>query len=189
MKNAAGLLILLLISSFSLTGCSSKVTLVTVQSLEAPSPKIDLATAFNRVTMVLVDRGLDIKTSNQDAGLVTTEYKKFASMGGDPPFDYYLQIKVTLREGRDGMPVVKMVPLVKEQNRMNAAAFTEHELTYYTGEAKAVQKIKSMKPDGWQNLGQVLFMNVVQDIAEITGVSVDEMTHNVTRVEETLVSF
>jgi hypothetical protein len=138
------------------------------------------ADAFKKITGILVDKGFDIKTSNQDAGIITTEYKKFASHGTAPPFDYYLQIKATLRQAPDGQLVVRLVPLVKEQNRLNAAAFTEHELSYYTGEPSNIRLISSQQPGGWRVVGQTMFMNVVTDVSEIAGVSVQEVQQNVT---------
>jgi len=160
-----------------------------MQSLEVSSTKVDASNAFNGITMVLVDRGFDIKASNEAAGLITTEYKKFASLGGSPPFDFYLQVKALVKKAGDGEIQIKLVPTVKEQNRMNAAAFTERELTYYEGEPATVQKIKTMKEDGWQHQGQTLFMNVAHDVSALTGVSIEEMTHNTTKVEESVVAF
>lgn len=177
------LLLVLLMSS-----CSAPVTLVSVQSFEAKSKRMGLSDAFNKVTMVLVDRGFDIKTSNKDAGLVTTEYKRFASTGENPPFDIYLQIKVTIREKPDGQIAVKMSPIVKEQNRINAAAYTEHELTYYTGEEKNLRLIKSMKPGGWQTKGQTMFMNVVQDVASVLGIAIDDIDQNVTETPKNAIT-
>jgi len=175
---------LITIGLFTFISCSRMVTLVKVQSFEAKTSRLDLATAFNTVTMLLVDRGFDIKASNKEAGLITTEYKKFASVGGDPPFDMYLQIKTTIRKLPKGEVVVKMSPIVKEQNRLNAAAFTEHELTYYTGDQKNVQLIKSMRIKGWQAKGQVMFMNVVNDVASALGLSVDDIKQNITEEQE-----
>jgi len=160
-------------------GCAA-VTLNTVQSFDVKTNRIDSASAFNKITGILVDRGFDIKTSNKDAGIVTTEYKKFASQGNSPPFDYYLQIKTVMRPAPDGRLLVRLSPIVKEQNRMNAAASTEHELEYYTGDPHNVQLIQSMRPGGWRVMGQTLFMNVVTDVAEISGVSVDEVDKNIT---------
>jgi hypothetical protein len=156
------------------------VTLNTVQSFDVKSKRVNQADAFKKITGILVDQGFDIKTSNQDAGIVTTEYKKFASHGTSPPFDYYLQIKATMRQAPDGQLVVRLVPLVKEQNRLNAAAFTEHELSYYTGDPSNIRLISSQQPGGWRVVGQTMFMNVVTEIAALAGVSVQEVQQNVT---------
>jgi uncharacterized lipoprotein len=173
--------VLLLFGAVSgVSGCTVPVTLNTVQSYDVKTKRVDQATAFKRIAQILVDRGFDIKTSNQDAGIITTEYKKFASQGTNPPFDYYLQIKATLRKAPDGQLVVHLVPLVKSQNRLNAAAFTEHDLTYYTGEPNNVRLITSQQPGGWRAAAQTMFMNVVTDVAEVAGVSIQEVQQNVT---------
>jgi uncharacterized lipoprotein len=163
----------------AVTGCAA-VTLNKVQSFDLKTTRLDGAAAFNKITGVLVDRGFDIKTSNKDAGVITTEYKKFASHGESPPFDYYLQIKTVLRQSSDGRLVVRLSPIVKEQNRLNAAAFSEHELSYYTGEPNNVRLIKSMRPGGWRVESQTLFMNVVTDVSEFSGVSIEDIDKNVT---------
>ena len=163
-----------------LTSCSAPVTFVEVQSYQATSNRISVAKAFNAITMILVDRGYDIKASNKDAGLITTEYKQFAAIGGSPPFDMLLQIKVTIRERSAGEVSVKLIPIVKEQNRVNAAAYTEHELSYYTGESKNLRFIDSMKEGGWRVKAQTMFMNVVTDVGETLGIPIDDMKQNIT---------
>jgi hypothetical protein len=60
------------------------------------------------------------------------------------------------------------------------AAFTEYELSYYTGEPNNVRLITSQQPGGWRIAGQTMFMNVVTDVAEVAGVSVQEVQQNVT---------
>jgi uncharacterized lipoprotein len=167
--------------------CSAPVTFVEVQSFEARSTKLTPDKAFDAVTMILVNRGFDIKMSNKDVGLITTEYKKFASTGGNPPFDLYIQIKAVIQD-IDGKVNVKLSPIVKEQNRINAAAFTEHELSYYTGDPKNVALIKSMKKEGWRSEAQIIFMNVVNDVAQSLGISVEEVKQNVTKTQKNAVT-
>ena len=179
---------LVLVGAMLFIGCSAPVTLVHVQSFEAKSTRVNVETAFNRLTGVLIDRGYDIKFSNKDAGIVTTEYKQFASIGGDPPFDYYIQIKISIREKTGGELSVKMTPLVKGVNRLNVAAYTEYELSYYTGKPENVRMIKSMKPDGWRNKAQTMFMNVVTDVAEILGISVDDIEKHVTETPKNAIT-
>jgi hypothetical protein len=65
---------------------------------------------------------------------------------------------------------------------MNAADFSERELSYFIGDAQAVNKIRSMKDNvGWRAIGQILFMNIVHDTAETYGLTVEELTQNVTK--------
>lgn len=177
---------LLLISAIAaLAGCASMadvqskydVKRQSVQSFEIVATRMSNDQAFSALTAILVERGFDIKVSNKDSGLVSTEYKKFASLGGSPPFDYYLQLRATLRPMGAGKTAIKLTPLVKEQNRTNAAAFTERELHYFEGPPEAV---KMADRGGWVNTGQTTFMNVVADVSARAGVSIGDVTKNVT---------
>ena len=161
----------------ALGGCASlNVDKQTVQSFEIPSAKLKGDAAIGALTAIFVERGFDIKVSNKEGGIVSTEYKKFASVGGSPPFDYYLQIRATVREGAGGQAVVRLSPLVKEQNRANSAAFTEHELHYYEGTPQAVRMADK---GGWVSSGQTLFMNVVSDVSSRAGVPLDSVKKNI----------
>ncbi len=173
--------VFIIIVPFVLLACSLPVTRVEVQSFEIRKAGIQEEQALTRLTGIFIDRGFDIKFTNKDAGVITTEYKKFASIGGNPPFDYYMQVKGRVKVVRDATSVT-LSPIVKEQNRLNAAAFTEHELSYYTGDAGNIRLIDSMKEGtGWRTLGQVLFMNVVTDTAESFGLGTDDVIQNVTK--------
>lgn len=155
------------------------VTKQTVQSFEATTSSARRDAAYTDVTAILVDRGFDIKVSNKDVGLISTEFKKFASNAapGGPPFDYYLQIKATVRDAGGGKTSIRLSPVVKEQNRTNAAAFTEHELYYYEG---APEGVRLADRGGWASAGQVLFNNVASEVSAKAGVPFDQMTRNVT---------
>ena len=150
-----------------------------VQSFEIPSPKMRADAAFSAVTAMLVERGFDIKISNKDAGLITTEYKKFASAGSSPPFDYYLQLRATIISQAAGSTVIRLTPLVKEQNRSNAAAFTERELYYHTGEPEG---IRAADRAGWVTTGHTTFLNVVTDVSGRAGVQMEQVKKNTTVV-------
>jgi hypothetical protein len=164
-----------------LFACSLPVTKVDIQSFGLEKPDVTKDQALASLTNIFVNRGFDIKFANKEAGLVTTEYKKFASMGDRPPFDYYMQIKGRIIEANDTIKIT-LTPIVKSQNRMNAADFTERELSYFIGEAPAIQKIDSMKDTvGWRAIGQIVFMNIVHDTAETYGLTVEELTQNVTK--------
>ncbi|MBI3481330.1 MAG: hypothetical protein HY016_13410 [Nitrosomonadales bacterium] len=155
-----------------------------MQSFELKKQGITPAVAITKVTGVLVDRGFDVKMSNVESGIVTTEYKKFASVNSNPPFDYYMQIRGKVKVV-NGVTSVQLTPVVKEQNRMNVAAFNEQELGYYTGEPDKMQyvnNINSMRAQtGYRALGQVLFMNVVTESADALGISADEVIQNVSK--------
>lgn len=160
------------------------VTLHTVQSYDVPASKqMEPGAAFDALSGALINRGFDLKATNRDGGILTTEYKKFASHGTNPPFDYYMQIRALVRDDSNGRTVIQLKPTVKEQNRLNAAAYTEYELSYYTGErpnGSDIRLIESMRPGGWRVESQTYFMNVVTDVATISGVSVEQVQKNET---------
>jgi uncharacterized lipoprotein len=158
-----------------LAGCAG--TNQALLDVSAVTDRLTADDAYARVTAILVDKNFDIKQGQKDLGLVTTEYKQFASISGSPPFDYYLQIRTTIKERADGKLVVKMMPAVKEQNRLNAAAFTEHQLWYFDADAAGKAKWDSKAEARLK--GHTMFMNVVQDVADVCGLDVAELEQNV----------
>jgi hypothetical protein len=181
LKKSIGSLFLLLL----LFACSLPVTKVDIQSFGLEKPDVTRDQALVSLTNIFVNRGFDIKFANKEAGLVTTEYKKFASMGDRPPFDYYMQIKARIVEENDNIRIT-LIPIVKSQNRMNAADYTESELSYFVGDPQAVNNVRSMRENvGWRSMGLILYMNVVHDTAQTYGLNVDEMTQNVTKTPTT----
>jgi hypothetical protein len=180
MKNSLRLLFVAL--TLSMVACASTpVTRVSVQSFEIKKEGITPQAAVSKVIGVLVDQGFDVKMSNADAGIVTTEYKKFASLGTRPPFDFYMQIRAKVRVA-DGVTSIGLIPALKEQNRQNTAAFTERELVYFTGEPENIEEIESMHPSsGWRSLAQLMFMNVVNETAETFGIRAEDVIQNVSK--------
>ncbi len=180
----------LLLGWLACSGCHTiPYTTVSVDNFEIRSPKLTQDKAFGVITSVLVDRGFDIKISAKDSGILNTEYKKYASAGKKPPFDYFLQVKTTIRQDpRDQKKVlVRLTPIVKEVNRLNAGAFTEENLWYITvdpNNANATPENLSlaMRPGvGYLALGQMLFMNVVTDISSQIGIPIEEIVQNTTK--------
>jgi hypothetical protein len=168
-----------------LFACSLPVTKVDIQSFSLEKQDVTKDQALAALTNIFVNRGFDIKFASKEAGLVTTEYKKFASMGDRPPFDYYMQIKGRVSEENDTARIT-LTPIIKGQNRNNAADFTERDLSYFIGDAPAVQKIGSMRENvGWRAIGQIVFMNVASDVAQTYGFAVDELTQSVTKTPTT----
>jgi hypothetical protein len=176
--------ILLVVAVFAIGmgGCASiPVTRVTVQSFDLQKRGVDTAASIPKLISVFVDHGFDVKMTNTDAGIVTTEYKKFASAGDDPPFDYYMQIRARIRTA-DGATLIQLTPIVKEQNRGNSAAFTEHDLEYFTGAAENIADVTSMDPQtGWRRRSQTVFMSIVTDTARMFGLNVDDVIQRVTK--------
>ena len=161
-----------------LGACASmEVDRQTVQSFEITSARMRGDAAFGTLTAVFVERGFDVKITNKEGGIVSTEYKKFASAGSSPPFDYYLQIRATVRDAGNGQTVIRLAPQVKEQNRLNAAAFREHELYYFEGTPQAVRMADR---GGWASAGQTAFMNVVTDLSQRAGIPLDTVKKNIT---------
>ena len=165
----------LMLLSIVFFSCSGPRTIIL--DVTAKTTRINPEKAFNAVTSVLIDEGFDIKVGNKDLGLISTEYKQFASIDtyGSPPFDLYLQIKVRIKQGNDRRLHIILTPMAKDVNRLNAAAFSEHELIILTEEEQS----------GYMNIheraylkGQVLFLNVVQGIAELTGLGMEELEYN-----------
>jgi hypothetical protein len=169
------------IFAIHLGGCASiPITRVSVQSFELRKQGLDPTTSIPKLIGVFVDRGFDVKMTNADAGIVTTEYKKFATAGTEPPFDYYMQIRAKIRV-TNGLTSIQLTPILREQNRMNAAAFTEHELEYFTGAADDIAEVASMNSQtGWRHRSQSTFMNIVADSAQVFGLNLDDVVQNVT---------
>ena len=179
MKTLMNLILVTL--TFLLAACASTpVTRVNVQSFEVKKQGIAPNAAVSQVTGVLVDRGFDVKMSNAESGIVTTEYKKFATVGNEPPFDFYMQIRSRVKATNDGV-TISLTPSIREQNRGNPAAFTEHELEYFEGDPENVAEIASMQVAGWRVRARTLFMNVVRETAAALGVSAEELVENAER--------
>jgi hypothetical protein len=177
------LLVLGIILPLFVNGCSLPVTKIDVQSYEFPNVNVKSDKALNTLVSVFVDRGFDIKMTNLDAGIVTTEYKKFISIGGNPPFDYYMQIKGRVKTANKVL-IVELIPNVKEQNRMNTGAFTEHQLSYFVGNPSTINSIRSMKAGtGWRAEAQTVFSNVVADTANAFHISADSIKQNISKSE------
>ena len=174
-------ILFLFVISLIFFSCGVPITKVHIQSFELQKVALEKEMAINKITNILVDRGFDIKMTNKDAGIITSEYKKFASIGENPPFDYYMQIRATVRPKTDKI-LVKLSPIIKGQNRLNVAAFTEEELAYYTGNPKTLKFIKSMDPEtGYRGIALTKFNNVVTEVAETFGLTFDDVVKNETK--------
>lgn len=166
-----------------LSTSSCMMTRHAVLDVKGASDKIKKEEAYNRITMILIDKGFDIKMGNKDLGLITTEYKQFGSADGTPPFDFYLQLKSTLRDRPDGKLQVVITPVVKDQNRMNAAAFNEHPLIGYSEEDQ--RRVISTKERAYVK-GYLLFYNVVTSVGEVFGLGIEQFERNLQETQITL---
>jgi hypothetical protein len=80
-------------------------------------------TTHAAVTRTLVSEGFDIKVSDKNAGLVTTEFLKVGDVPGNPPFDWLLQLRCVVDPS---FTIVQVKPTVRQSNRINASAYTEY---------------------------------------------------------------
>lgn len=77
-------------------------------------------------------------------------------------------IRALRRPPTNGVTAIILTPMVRAQNRANTAAFSEHELSYFPGDAENLRDIAAMRPSvGSRALGQVFFMNVVRGAAGV----------------------
>ena len=163
-----------ILSVIFLVGCAGPQ--IKLLSIKATSDKLTVEKAFNSISAILVDKGFDVKVANKDIGLVTTEYKKFGAVEEfGPPFDYYLQIKAQVKSTPDGKVQIMMTPIVKEANRLNAAAFTEHELIFIPDDK---QKGYLNAQEKTELTGQLLFLNVVSATAEALGIGMEQIEYS-----------
>jgi hypothetical protein len=80
--------------------------------------------------------------------------------------------------GKSGSKFLCAIPAVKQQNRMNAAAFTEESLRYF--DEKTIEKPMWLdSADQVRLKGQLLFMNVVQAVSEASGIGVEQLEQNI----------
>ena len=171
---------LMLISVVALlVGCGGPK--MAILDVKATTDKLTQEVAYNQVTMVLIDKGFDIKLGNKDLGLITTEYKKYGAVDGNPPFDFYLQIKAQAKELPDGRVRITLTPAIKEANRLNAAAYTERQLIFFDDKK---QKGYLNNTDKVNLQGQLLFLNVAQGVAEICGLGMEQLEQTVQLMEK-----
>lgn len=136
--------------------------------------------AYKAIMMALLDRGFDIKMTDKDLRVITTEYKKFSSVSGWPPFDFYLQIKAVVRDTPEGKSDVTLWPKVREQNRLNPSAFTERPLIVYSSDDRAGPMTSSAQA---MQEGQFLFFSIVQVVADALGLPMGQFKQSLQQIE------
>ncbi len=139
--------------------------------------------AYKAIVMALLDKGFDLKLNDRDLRVTITEYKKFSSVSGWPPFDFYLQVKSIVRDTSDGKCQIILSPTIKEQNRINPSAFTEHSLIIYSDEER--EKDYTVRSGGGKAMleGQALFLGIVQAIADVLGLAEDQFKQNLQQTQ------
>ncbi len=164
-----------------LSACSAtRTSLIDVKATIDPS---SAEKAYKAIVMTFLDKGFDLKMNDRDLRVATTEYKKYTSVGGWPPFDFYLQLKAVVRDTQDGKYQIALTPKIKEQNRINASAFTEHTLILYS--EKEQKEDYAIQSGGGKAMldGQLLFLSIVQAIADALGVPEAQFKQNLQQIE------
>jgi hypothetical protein len=164
-----------------LSACTAtRTSLIDVKATIEPSSS---EKAYNAIVLALLDKGFDLKMNDRDLRVTTTEYKKYASAGVLPPFDFYLQVKAVVRDTPDGKYQIALTPKIKEQNRLNASAFTEHALIIYSD--KEQKEDYATHSGGGKAMleGQLLFLSIVQAIADVLGLPAERFKQNLQQAE------
>lgn len=135
-----------------LTSCAEKIKYQTVE-YSAIEATVKRDVAYKALVAALVETGFDIKMSDQEIGLLTTEWKQFEAPEAikakddmeamaaffnafnnnrrrpDARYDQFIQLKFKVSEV-NGKIQIKSLPLIKSVNRYNANVFTERPLAY-----------------------------------------------------------
>lgn len=171
----------ILIAVIFLQGCVTSATRSSVVDVRAPLDQSGKEQAYKALTLALLDNGFDLKMKDADLGLIMTEYRKFTAVDGWPPFDFYLQIKALVRDAQ-GRPEIVITPKVKEQNRLNQNAFTEHALLRYSKEDTADDFHMTVRSTAMLK-GQTLFQSILQSMADALRVPVDSFQYTIQPIE------
>ena len=178
----AGHILFLGVALLFLSACTTaRTSLIDVRASIDPSSS---ERAYKAIVMTLLDKGFDLKMNDRELRVVTTEYKKYTSAGVWPPFDFYFQLKAVVRgDTPDGKYQIALTPKIKEQNRINASAFTEHTLILYS--EKEQKEDYTVRSGGGKAMldGQLLFLSIVQSIADALGLPADQFKQNVQKTE------
>lgn len=119
--------ILLTLSAVVLAGlisCQTPRNVIRATSVSVPNHTE--ASMMKLLRNVLLDLGYEIKNTGEDY-LTTEWYQYFVISNSTPPFDFYIQHRITLST-INGKVQVLIVPRIKQINRLNPASFTESEL-------------------------------------------------------------
>lgn len=164
-----------------LSGCvATRSTLIDVR---APLQPTQIDTAYNAVVTALLNAGFDLKISDHAVHAVATEYRKYTDVSGWPPFDFYLRVKAHIRQDSSGAYELAITPTIKEQNRLNANAFTEHTLVLYSeAEQRDDHTVKSGRGQAML-LGQQQFLALLQTIAQSLSLTDDQLRRQVKVVD------
>lgn len=172
-------LIILLLTSLS--GCTA--TRSTLIDVRAPLQSTQIDTAYNAVVTDLLNAGFDLKMNDHSVHAVATEYRKITSVSGWPPFDFYLRVKAHIRQESGGGYELAITPTIKEQNRLNANAFTEHTLVLYSEAEQHDDHVVQSGRGQAMLLGQQQFMALLKTITQSIGLTDEQLRRQVKIVD------
>ena len=180
-KNAQQLIVAV-VAALLLSGCVSSIRTSAID-VRATIDQSASDRAYHALTLALIDQGFELKIKDSAMRLVTTEPKKYESVSGWPPFDFYLSITALVRNttGTDRAELM-LRPKIREQNRMNANAFTEHPVFVYSPEEAASPMGSTSRAEAMQK-GHVMFQSVLKSIAAALGVPIESFRYTTERVE------
>lgn len=105
---------------------------------------------YKKISGILYNRGYQIKNSDKDLGIIQTEWYQYYTPSSDVPFDFYIQLKFRIYDN-DGKLRLDVSPMLKEVNRLNAAAYTEAEIYVFTED----EYERHYNPDRVSGLGRI----------------------------------
>lgn len=164
-----------------LAGCTA--TRATLVDVRAPLPPAQIDTAYNTVVTVLLNAGFDLKMNDHTVHAVATEYRKYTDVSGWPPFDFYLRVKAHIRQDHGGTYELAITPTIKEQNRLNANAFTEHALVLYSETEQRDEYIVTSGRGKAMLLGQQQFLALLQTIAQRLSLTDEQLQRQIKTVD------
>ena len=165
----------------ALSACTA--TRSTLIDVRAPLPADRLDTAYNAVVVTLLNAGFDLKMNDRTIHAVATEYKKFTDVSGWPPFDFYLRVKAHIRQDAGGAYELAITPTIKEQNRLNANAFTEHTVVLYSETEQREDYIVKSGRGKAMLTGQQQFLDLLHVIAQSLGLSDEQFRRQVQTID------
>lgn len=174
--------ILALSTVFLLSGCVSSIRTSTIDA-RATIEQSRSDSSYHALALAIIEQGFELRIKDSAMRLVTTEPKKYESVSGWPPFDFYLSVTALIRDvpGNDRAELI-IRPKIREQNRMNANAFTEHPVFVYSPEEAATPMGRTSRAEAMQK-GQLMFQSVLKSIAAALTISMESFHYTTERVE------
>lgn len=113
--------------------------------MEAANTSVDAVHAF--LVKALIAEGFDLKLSDLQSGVATTEWRQVGREVGSPPFDHYLQLRCVVAETDNAGVRITVAPAARSVNRLNPAAFTDEVGARYSGPDAGGENIYARDPE------------------------------------------